>query len=1272
MSADTFALPAIFLSDFFMRPISRRRCSFVLPRLRLIMGGTMLSVATSSRGLLLPLYSCTYSKIARLGKIDFHTLILVGTRLIAGTVRYGSRYYRVWQVLRNDKTQDAHATQAQRAPAIMNVGGVRVCQRRSSSPPATPTTASRANSATIKSRAGGVSPASDIWAGLEAAAATQAPQVPVDSIGAADAAPEAKETPVDGGMEQVSSEDACPDGAMAKALRKQLEESEMEKRELTLKISRLQSTLRATRAVAPCDSPRTLAHAFEHSAQRHADAACTYAIEELEKAWTSRTTGDAEHVAADEIKQLQKELRVYVMEGVNSVRPTHSLRVRGAMLDLKVERAAHEERQKKSPAEIADILDRHPDTGEKRKHLRRLQQDLRERAFRGHRIQRGDAVLVLATEREERVLRVCDDRQHVEVKGQQEDEILALEDVLPIIRSDISLAALGDAEEQLRRELRPLEDHERRRHQERLHADVDVAEERLRELADEVLNNARVQGPTLERIATDLAALPAILRCPPGGEGVALGERERLRGVQQLRECMQASQAALGAMHMALVQLMDHGRPTSRAGYLRTLEDYIGPKPTGVSWKDEWVQLRIEYHREKGERERATEAYVTEKAMPEQLLQGTAKESIDDLKRLGWSNEEAETVALLRTQRSALGRALREKDACYAASTYALSEALFFAQRRVSSNTVVPGLLYMHRHGENSLTESEPAWKDVEKYDRTGFRGLTSHSPLIFRNDPRCFTPVGYAHKATSWNKVTYEPHDCDVIAIKSQPDDAHGAHTAILMSEDAAILPPNTLFCLQEIFEPGHWEAPQSTKLYGVHPGTQCDKTGETPIVGKLYRQPKSSAWEHLKPPTLVDSLRRPKVPADKVICERAYDMLSEEEQGYYDEGTEPKTEQTLPAVFPRQRLLVCTVTYQQPAGTRPDTNNGGKMCVSNTQLQYGSRDAYVNNSLDDVTATPVLTMEMEFARDFRWTDWKASEHTLRGEWQYVTQLAKEVETPMGLRDEGNDGKTPEDFLASVNGFILSRRSRKLARRNLPEEEAFLSLEEVLAVRLYSGPAYERINIFLRQIANLSGEHRAALAHHPGLTFTATVGNICRAIRKLAAVATMEESTQPLWRGVRGQLPDNFFIPDKNGSVSAVDMGFMSTSRNRQTPIDYMAEGEHAKNVLWCLAPREQSDSAYHCGADISRLSQYRGEEEGQCPSPTHVPVAFDSAPSERTPWNQWSHVRKVASCNLVECLSRCLTGCGLHMQLSSRHARCCWCSRRRMLCPTRSSSPT
>ena len=57
-----------------------------------------------------------------------------------------------------------------------------------------------------------------------------------------------------------------------------------------------------------------------------------------------------------------------------------------------------------------------------------------------------------------------------------------------------------------------------------------------------------------------------------------------------------------------------------------------------------------------------------------------------------------------------------------------------------------------------------------------------------------------------------------------------------------------------------------------------------------------------------------------------------------------------------------------------------------------------------------------------------------------------------------------------------------------------------------YSGPAFQPINDFLRQISRLQGVYRTQLARTAKLSFAATVGHICRAIRKLAAVETDEE----------------------------------------------------------------------------------------------------------------------------------------------------------------------
>ena len=178
---------------------------------------------------------------------------------------------------------------------------------------------------------------------------------------------------------------------------------------------------------------------------------------------------------------------------------------------------------------------------------------------------------------------------------------------------------------------------------------------------------------------------------------------------------------------------------------------------------------------------------------------------------------------------------------------------------------------------------------------------------------------------------------------------------------------------------------------------------------------------------------------------------------------------------------------------------------------------------------------------------------------------------------------------------------SSKPALSAAAETAAFLSTDEVLAVRLYSGPAYQPINTFLRQIAALNEDFRAKVARDPALTFAATCRHIAAAIRKLAAVATHEELTAPLYRGIRGSLKKGFWIPDEMGMVVACDTAFMSTSRNRQTPVHYMGAGD---NVLWELQTKPESDAGFHRGADISMLSQFAGEDEVLFPPCTMLTV--------------------------------------------------------------------
>ena len=593
-----------------------------------------------------------------------------------------------------------------------------------------------------------------------------------------------------------------------------------------------------------------------------------------------------------------------------------------------------------------------------------------------------------------------------------------------------------------------------------------------------------------------------------------------------LRKLIIAAQSNVSHAQMMLERVAVPGDKTSRAGFLRTLKERIGPPPEDRTWTDEWDARMHEWaniHR-----------YTWSEGFTIAAFKTARKGEMAGRISQGWAKDDALVYSLHQGAADSMARALREGDSCYAASTYALCDAFFRGVQhqvnRRGTTGAMPPKVYAPLSGRSwGLITSDPGWHDIERPDQTGFCGLTSSAVTIVECNPRCFSPKGFSLCLMTYRgDFVYESADSDVVCFDSMPPDEHGMHEPLMGPEENNMhqngqFPPNTLFRLKYVIEPGKWEAPGGS--------------------------------------------------------------------------------------FPLRRLLVVGATYRAPRQEAGDDTHGkGKMCAPIISLQYGDRKSFIRG-VDDIITRPTLTMEQEFTREFTWTDWKGVEYTLQQEWHYVNAAAVPAERTPGQRDANNAGMTPEDFMKKINDFISSRRERdrEAGNKQLPEDYAFLTLAECLSVRLYSGPSFQPINGFLRQIGALSGRVRDIVAQHPEITFAATVGHLCRAIRKIAAVSTPEEACAPLFRGVKGELPRAFWVPDDQDIVAAVDMGFMSTSRNQSTPVHYMGG---SKNVLWKLQSQTESDTGFHCGADLSILSQFASEDEVLFPPCTMLIVQPESRP--------------------------------------------------------------
>ena len=301
-----------------------------------------------------------------------------------------------------------------------------------------------------------------------------------------------------------------------------------------------------------------------------------------------------------------------------------------------------------------------------------------------------------------------------------------------------------------------------------------------------------------------------------------LGDDEQL--VNVVRKCIVAIQKAADSTSSILQNLTHERDATSRADNLLALEELIGSKPAR-SWTDEWVDMVCEFHRTTGRRVDKDCPLIDEMSDEDLVNYVSAKFSVDiyrekNLKSIaetvafGWPPERAEAFQLLSYAKAPIARALREGDPSYSASTYALCDAFFdqaeaVSQRRDNPDHLSAPRLYTHLTGRGSLALNEPDWECILEPDATGFRGHTCSALVTADCDPSRIDEHG--HKAFNPDPAVMrlEAVEADIVCFEPQPDDEHGAHSAVMFADEYGAFPPHTLFRLREICEAGTWEGP-------------------------------------------------------------------------------------------------------------------------------------------------------------------------------------------------------------------------------------------------------------------------------------------------------------------------------------------------------------------------------------------------------------------------------------------------------------------------------
>lgn len=191
------------------------------------------------------------------------------------------------------------------------------------------------------------------------------------------------------------------------------------------------------------------------------------------------------------------------------------------------------------------------------------------------------------------------------------------------------------------------------------------------------------------------------------------------------------------------------------------------------------------------------------------------------------------------------------------------------------------------------------------------------------------------------------------------------------------------------------------------------------------------------------------------------------------------------------------------------------------------------------------------------------------RSEWLYVISQA------VGSRRDRSHDCTPERIGWQLDDFVKSDTARR----------AGLVQEEVIAVRLYTGP--------------MSQHYNAALTARDKERFTTTIHAVNSAIVKLSKL----QQSATVYRVLTiPKAPEQFFSPDALGSITGFEPAFMSTTSSLQLATRHLAEqqaerrsadsqrGGSGKETVVLIRIRVISTDQ---AADVSFASQSPTEQE-------------------------------------------------------------------------------
>lgn len=132
------------------------------------------------------------------------------------------------------------------------------------------------------------------------------------------------------------------------------------------------------------------------------------------------------------------------------------------------------------------------------------------------------------------------------------------------------------------------------------------------------------------------------------------------------------------------------------------------------------------------------------------------------------------------------------------------------------------------------------------------------------------------------------------------------------------------------------------------------------------------------------------------------------------------------------------------------------------------------------------------------------------------------------------------------------------------------------------------------------------------GNPYAATIFTINAGLVKLSTL----QKIQKVYRGLAGRLPKSLRVEDKYNARGGVELGFMSTTSNRDVAVEYASSAPGSLLL-------ELEQGLLDRGAEISWLSQYPGEAEGDLSLPDSPRVHHTTLMASRLSLSQFASRR-------------------------------------------------